>query len=354
MKILPRAILVLSLLSPSRGALATVKDALRPGDTVARCVEADPAAGHRFKPHCEETIVRAGVRSEMRYNAHGLRDKDYSPKPAPGWKRILLVGSSRMVGPGLPESETPPRVLERYLRRSTKKIEVINASVEGYSPLNQLARLGEWIQAYSPTHVVLQVEFQPALNSDMMLSPYLERVNGAPGVRMRVLPWMKPVALVMGATPANFERYRKVITWQSAAYRAWRTRYCRFFHKDLAELAGCLLETSIGAVQAMQKAAEDAHAKFVLVTSDGSFTNEMHISPAFDLGAAEFWDAYTPKLEVDAFDLKKTLRAHRLPLIAVAPITGEDFVLPGDYHFNKLGADLFARSLAVRLQDFLF
>jgi hypothetical protein len=288
----------------------------------------------------------------MSYNAEGLRDKDYSPKPKKGWTRILLVGSSRMVAPGIAEEDDPPRRLEKYLRGANKKVEVINAGVEGYSPLFQLTRFRHWLEAYSPTHVVLQVEFQPATNSDVMMAPYYD--HGTNAFRIRILPWMKPIAYFQGTgDEKDYPKFRYALSWQSSAYRALHTQYCMIFRRSPGTRAPCIAGPTIRALQEMAKIAASAGVKVVVVTSSGSFSNDLVISPAFDSSGVRFWDKLTPRVMASIAPLGQQLRKREIPMAIVNPTQSESLLLPGDYHFNKEGADAYARGLALRLQSFL-
>jgi hypothetical protein len=333
-------------------ARADVREALSPQDTIAKCVQPDPVSGHSFKPNCKETIVRAGSSSVMSYNAQGFRDKDYPPKPRPGWTRILFVGSSRMVGPGLDEKAVPPRRLESYLRGMTKKLEVINASVEGYSPLYQLTRFKEWLEAYAPTHVVVQIEFGAATNNDILMHPYY---NGKTrSFDRRLASWMKPIAKVLGVSDeSNYQQFRYAITWESAAYRALHTQFCMIFRRTAASRGSCLGEATFDALEEMAKLAAAAHAKFEIVTNNRSFPNELVISPAFDAAPMRFWDHFTPRVTTSFKAVSTQLEARGVAYQVVPTPESEAMVLPGDYHFSELGADTFARSLTLRLQSFL-
>jgi lysophospholipase L1-like esterase len=68
-------------------------------------------------------------------NARGFRDLEFAlPKP-PGVLRILAIGDSTTMGLGIPELEnTYPKWLERRLRESGRRIEVLNLGVGGYDP----------------------------------------------------------------------------------------------------------------------------------------------------------------------------------------------------------------------------
>lgn len=65
---------------------------------------------------------------EVRTNAQGFRDKDWSDEPAPGVKRVVVVGDSAVFGYGIPvEADLLHRQLERELNHSGRgRWEVLN------------------------------------------------------------------------------------------------------------------------------------------------------------------------------------------------------------------------------------
>lgn len=341
----------------SAGAFARADSpvaALKSGDTISSCVEPDRDSAHAFKPHCRETIVRSNAKSEMSYNALGLRDKDYPDHPKPGWKRILFVGASRMAGPGLQESDTPPRRLEKYFGGAKNKIEVINAGVEGYSPVLEATRIHAWLEAYHPTHVVIDVDFEPSISMDSMYSPYQEEgKDGQPHVSLRVFGWMKPVAMLLGIDTSKYAGQRKVITWQSAGDRMLRAVRCRVTSYSREALTMCMARPTIEALAFMRKAAVATGAKVIFIFPPGTFTNGEKVSPAFDAEAFETFDRFTPLLTLNSSPIVSAYKKRNVPVQFLIPVRGDDLTLPNDYHFNQQGADLFARGAMLRLQGFV-
>jgi hypothetical protein len=352
-KIFAIAVCALLLSPSSRLALADVQEALKQGDSAPTCAESDPEAGHRYKPGCMETIKRAGATSEMSYNSLGFRDKEYPAKPAKGWTRILLVGTSKMAGPGIAEKETPPRRLEAHLRKSQKNLEVINAGVEGYMPVNQAVKMKSWLAAYSPTHVLVQVELSSAQANDILNAPYIEDRGESFVVNRRVLGRYKPLAFLLGLDSGNYQEFRKILTWQSGIHRAFRTSWCKLFNDEPIRLTGCLMQPTIRALEQMYKDVTDSGAKFHLVISPGNFANDILLSPAYDPEVATRLDVLTPRVIINASDFKKIMDKRALPTLYGPPLATSGSLLPGDYHFNATGAESYARSLAMKLGAFL-
>lgn len=344
--------LILSFLAVP-GARAAVTVAIKPTDTMPTCAEADSVSGHRYKPGCKETIKRGGESSDMQYNSQGLRDKDYPGLPAKGWHRVLFVGTSNMAGPGIAEKETAPRKLEGYLRKSDKKVEVINAGVEGYMPLNQVTRIKDWLKTYSPTHVILQVELASALSTDVMNAPYFESEGDVPVINRRVLGKMKPFAFLLGLDSSKYQDMTKILTWQSGAFRAWRTNYCKLRYRESLALTNCLMISTVHAIEKIYRYCREAGVKFQAVISPGIFSNDMIVSPAFDADVATRLDGWTPRISINSNDFKRIMDKRSVPAIFGPSVAPQAATLPGDYHFNASGADTYARSLSMKLGAFL-
>ena len=90
-----------------------------------------------------------------RTNAHGLRDRDRSAKPA-GTRRVLVIGDSYTFGYGVAEEEAYPQVAERRLEeRGRDDIEVINGGVPDYNSRQENQLLSQLAPIYQPDAVVL-------------------------------------------------------------------------------------------------------------------------------------------------------------------------------------------------------
>jgi hypothetical protein len=338
-------------------ARADVVTALNKADTLSQCVAPDPVAVHRFKAHCKETILRGGSTSEMSYNELGLRDRDYSGKPAPGWKRVLFVGSSTMAAPGLPESGTPPRRLEALLRKTSKKVEVINAGVEGYAALQFAATVGRELAAYHPTHTVVVVDLGFSMNTDTLNEPSVTATpTGAIAITPGLLPWLQRAGEWIGLTtmsPNGYEAYRRLFTIQGMGYRAWNTLRCRITSRHEPAFSSCMLAPTLRGLLSVKEQVEAAGSKLLLLYSGSNFSNDIHISPAYDLEVARRFDSLTPPVLVSGDPVGEALAAAGTNAVSFRMPRGPGYFLPADIHFSAAGADAFAQAIEARVREFL-
>jgi hypothetical protein len=93
----------------------------------------DPYTGYRLKPG-GTGYYQLGIPGIA--NRQGHRDVEVAEKKPSGVFRILVLGDSFTVGSNVRQEEAWPKVLERQLRdRYGPKIEVVNAGVGGWDPL---------------------------------------------------------------------------------------------------------------------------------------------------------------------------------------------------------------------------
>lgn len=89
----------------------------------------DPPVGFSLEPGSTQLLVTGGAyTSRATINSAGMRDVEHALNPAPGVKRILVLGDSFMFGQGVRMDETLPRRLAAML----PGVEVINTGTPGY------------------------------------------------------------------------------------------------------------------------------------------------------------------------------------------------------------------------------
>lgn len=116
----------------------------------------DPALYWKLKPNqdCYTKVDHKPVH----INAHGTRGPEFAAAKPPGVFRILCLGDSRTFGWGQSDDETYSARLREMLQARAgpaKKIEVINAGVNGWGYPQMLACLREMGLAWKPDVVIV-------------------------------------------------------------------------------------------------------------------------------------------------------------------------------------------------------
>lgn len=92
----------------------------------------------------------------FKINRQGMRaDRDYSYEKPPGVRRIIVLGDSFGIGYEVDVEQTFAMVLERELRNSNHGVEVLNASVSGFSTSEEAVYLERELVKYDPDAVVI-------------------------------------------------------------------------------------------------------------------------------------------------------------------------------------------------------
>ncbi len=113
---------------------------------------ADPVLGYRPKPG-SEGYYRGGI--PARANKHGHRDDPVDLAKPSGVFRILVLGDSFTVGASVEQAQAWPQMLERLLNESSSQpVEVVNAAVGGWEPLQYLLYFQNEGIAFEPDLVV--------------------------------------------------------------------------------------------------------------------------------------------------------------------------------------------------------
>ena len=157
------------------------------------CAKGDELLGFRFLPNCsgvDEYLISDPV--FFRTNALGLKDKDYSPKPAKRVFRILFLGGSG--GVNLTDGRGFVPSFEATFNEKLKKIagnkpfdriEVVNGSENAYHVVRTLLRYKELGDAYSP-HLVIWVDFYGVLKMEEFLDHITSKQKNAEGLATRI------------------------------------------------------------------------------------------------------------------------------------------------------------------------
>lgn len=151
---------------------------------------ADWEAGHGLKKSYTDELLlfeltplvtKHYVGATMQINRWGMRDRDYEKEKSPGAYRFALLGPSDGMGSGVTNDETFEALLEERLNREQAgkkytQYEVLNFSVAGYSPFQQLIMLEKKALVFAPDAAI----FVAHVSGDIgMFSGYLSKVISA-------------------------------------------------------------------------------------------------------------------------------------------------------------------------------
>ncbi len=120
----------------------------------------DDQVGHRLRPGAHARYTTVEFSTDLRINAQGVRDdEDIGPK-APDERRVVLLGDSLVLSVQVPLAETFGKRLEAKLNAEdpSHHWRVINAGVQGYSPVEEWLFFEHVASAFQPD-VVLIVSF---------------------------------------------------------------------------------------------------------------------------------------------------------------------------------------------------
>ena len=125
-------------------------------------------------------------KSQVSFNAHGLRDRDF-PYEKTNAHRIFILGDSITEGIQVRSDETFAKLVEANLAAQGETIEVINGGHAGFGTDSELFFYREEARRYSPDLVLLAFNFQ---NDMLENSPILYReIYDHAAVRYPAKPW---------------------------------------------------------------------------------------------------------------------------------------------------------------------
>lgn len=137
--------------------------------------QCDPELGWTYSPGMTGfKVSRAGEFAHpVRFNALGLRDEEHRPGKAADAYRVLLLGDSFVGGLQVSREEAFSTLLTQRLTESQgRKVEVINAGVDGYGTAQQLLLFKEMAPQYHPDLTVLAVFLYTDLSDNSYRAGY--------------------------------------------------------------------------------------------------------------------------------------------------------------------------------------
>ncbi len=326
----------------------------------------DPELGWVQRPDLDVTTrTEQGWLVRYRTNPDGIAPAGARrPKP-PGTIRILLFGDSTVAGRSVPPDRAIHRDLERLLRRTGRRVEVLNAGVEGYSTDQELLLMRRLIPLYHPDLVAYGLcdnDFGGNESREAYGLPKPRFTLAADGGLTYVPPPAgspRPAAGAGGPRQlvqrsALYRLLQPRIAVLRARFGGWRDRNLLgiapdfYYAPERLDAIDWKLFTSL--LTAMDGAARSGGARFFF-----------YAHPAI----AEVWDPYIwdterrlglPPGRYDRYALERRLRATAAgaglpycPLIdafRANAARGPFHLLPRDPHCNPVGYEVTAEALA--------
>ncbi|MBN1871337.1 MAG: hypothetical protein JW800_02075 [Candidatus Omnitrophica bacterium] len=110
--------------------------------------------GYTLAPNITSLQVQPEYRYHIKTNSYGFRGRE--PQFNADF-RVLVLGDSFGMGQGVEGEETFSSVSQSYFDSQQSGVDIFNASVSGYSIVNELGVLTRWIGEYKPNVVALFV-----------------------------------------------------------------------------------------------------------------------------------------------------------------------------------------------------
>jgi len=161
----------------------------------------------------------------FRTNRWGMRDDDCEKLPAPGTRRIALLGSSYVMGWGVEHVDTFEVLLEARLNEAppdpeVSRYEILNFAVGGYTLVDQVALVRDVVFDFEPSMVML---VSHTGMKDRELDRLAEYITDGAHERSPVLAELLPELAVDPTLPAEQLRrqlrggWDRLVTWADRA-----------------------------------------------------------------------------------------------------------------------------------------
>jgi lysophospholipase L1-like esterase len=110
-----------------------------------------PRLGHEHIPNADAILQSI----EIRTNAWGLRGGPVGDRPAPGRRRILVLGSSIALGWGVEEDRVVSSLLQKKFEAASQDVEVLNAGIGNYNTERYVERFLDRLAGLKPTDLLV-------------------------------------------------------------------------------------------------------------------------------------------------------------------------------------------------------
>jgi lysophospholipase L1-like esterase len=111
----------------------------------------DPRLGHEHVANSHAVLQSVDIRT----NAWGLRGGPASETPAPGTRRILILGSSVALGWGVDEDKVVSSLLQKKFAAARQPVEVLNGGIGNYNAERYIERFFSRLAPLRPTDLLI-------------------------------------------------------------------------------------------------------------------------------------------------------------------------------------------------------
>lgn len=111
----------------------------------------DPRLGHEHIANSHAVLQSVDIRT----NAWGLRGGPVTETPAPGTRRILMLGSSIALGWGVDEEKVVSSLLQKKFEAAGQSVEVLNGGIGNYNAERYVERFLKRLATLQPTDLLV-------------------------------------------------------------------------------------------------------------------------------------------------------------------------------------------------------
>lgn len=316
--------LILSLLVLGAGEMVVRR--IMPTDP---CMRRDELLGFSLKPGSSCWRQSRDFKVAYQINSLGLRDEKTELEKKEGW-RILMLGDSFTEGTGVKQEETFSALLEKALG-----IEVVNAGVSGYSPLQEYLWLKDQGLKLNPDLVILNLNATDFSEADKYHQIWKQ--NGYTNLQLDKPSFLASIRLVQ----LMRERLEKLLKPRPPAVFVVSEAYWQLVRSDISRINFLTSGKNIPLLVVWQP-----HGQQVSATAwgDGRLVHGFKVGKKYPTDIPKWLDDLAQQKGFDFLDLSPAFEA----------TDAAQLYFPYDGHWTAEGHKLVAKVLGEYLNDYLF
>jgi peptidoglycan/LPS O-acetylase OafA/YrhL len=312
-----------------------------------------PTRVYSLKPNLSVRLKYNNYDYILKTNALGLPSPEVSTEEPPNdTNRILVIGDAFSMPEGLEYENAYPALLEKRLNENLngkKKVEVVNAGVTGYGPVEQLPQLEELLPELKPDFVVYQFFINEFQEAHIEPEQRLKSIGLLPShnlFREQVLETMQ--------IREHFERLKsrlmEMVSGEPSAYR-YRKSLLSFYEvgeNDLYQEER--LSKVKGYLQRMQSACNRHGAEMVIYYVPGAVEVSDSSQIAYYPWDQKIRDRSKFDMDLPLSNLRKLSGEMGLSVVDLTPklksYPDQPVYFPRSWHWNAKGHEVVASTIA--------